>query len=277
MSEPLEKKCSNQHSFPNSWIQSPEAEDVNSPPAEWGAFCPFSPYLCLQGGASVLLQLQQWDRSLNLFQIIQKSGKRLPPENARSSKKAHRTKTFVKCELLAAHQNTLRNIVCGLKQIEFYWHWGPRRLRNWFHEISVKLCHWFLFCLLAKNTLLTRKHANPSSHPGSKPQPVLPSASRVSDGRLQFSEFFYLVLNYLSQFFQKKPQTNKIPQNKHKTLKSILWYFIFSTLQSRSVLHRTQIHSVVRSFLYKWSLPIYELQRLFNVKQLLEQHFYASA
>lgn len=226
----------------------------------------------------MLLEPQQWDRSLHLFQIIQKRGKRLPPENARSSEKAHRTKAFVKCELLAAHQNTSRNTVCGLKQIEFYWLWGPRRLRNWFYEISVKLSHWFLACLWAKNTLLTRKHANPSSYPGSKPQPVLPSASRVPDGRLQCSEFFYLVLNNLGQFFQKTTDKQNPPkQTNEKTLKNMLWCFIFSTLQSRSVLHRTEIHSAVRSFLYKWSLPIYQLQRLFYVKQLLEQHLYASA
>lgn len=73
--------------------------------------------------------------------------KKVPPGNARSSENAHRTRAFVKYELLAAHQNTLRNTVCGLEKIEFYWLWGPRRLRNWFYEISVKLCHWFLACL----------------------------------------------------------------------------------------------------------------------------------
>lgn len=200
------------------WMSS--AQDVFIPTAERGVFCSFPPFLCLRG-ASVLLELQQWVRSLHLFQIIQRRRKRLPPENARSSENAHRTKAFVKCDLLAAHQNTFRNMVCGLKQIEFYWLWGPRRLRNWFYEISVKLCRWFFACLWAKNTLLTRKHANPSSHPGSKPQPVLPSASRVSSGRLQFSELFYLVLNDLPQFFQKTTDKQNPPQTNKRTFLKI--------------------------------------------------------
>lgn len=160
--------------------------------------------------------------------------KKVPPGNARSSENAHRTRAFVKYELLAAHQNTLRNTVCGLEKIEFYWLWGPRRLRNWFYEISVKLCHWFLACLWAKNTLLTTKHANPSSHPGSKPRPVLRSGSRVSDLRLQFSEFFYLILNNSARFFQKKTQTNKTPQSKQKTLPKIyilILYLLYLAIQ----------------------------------------------
>lgn len=205
------------------------------------------------------------------------------PGNARSSENVHRTKAFVKCELLAAQQNTLRNMVCGLGQIEFYWLWGPRRLRNWFYEISVKLCHWFLAWLWDKNTLLTTKHANPSSHPGSKPQPVQPS------GFWWKAPIFRILLFSSKQFdskqfvFQKTTNKQNPPKQINKTLKYILRYFMFSALQSRtavtetSILHRTEIHRAVRFFLYKFSLPTCQAQRLFYLKQLLEQYRYASA
>lgn len=244
LSQPLENKYSDQHNFPNSscdeWIQSPETVDafssgrlmLSTAPLQNEEFSVLFHHFCLcKEEPLLLLELQQWARSLHLLQIIQKRVKKLPPENVRSSENVHRTKAFVKCELLAAHQNTLRNTVGGSKQIEFYWLWGPRRLRNWFYEISVKLYHWFLACLWAKNTLLTRKHANPSSQPGSKPQPVLLSASRVFDGRLLFSVLFYLVLKNLAQFFQK--QTKAPKANKQKTLKNriVMLYFLYPAIQ----------------------------------------------